>query len=136
MLLLALGGAYLFYALYPAFLDEIEVRSSLHSVANDGWHHHGREDLHKQIMDKLATIGFHSETLDDGSTSTVRGLGVPDEDVVITCTDATQDCSGSDGKVVIEVSYERVMPLPWWKGKSITLRFSPHADATLNTVSW
>jgi hypothetical protein len=136
VLLVALLGAYILYALYPAFLDELEVRTTLHSVANEGWHRKGREDMHRQVMDKLATIGFHLDTVEEGPPVQVRGIGVAEEDVVITCTDRSQDCSDNDGKVLIEVHYERVMPLPWLTGKSVTLKFNPHAEATLATVAW
>jgi hypothetical protein len=136
VVLVALLGGYFFYALYPAFLDEIDVRQAIQAVANDGWHLKGREDLHRQVMDKLAVIGSHPDVRDDGTPIVVRGLGVPDDDVIITCTDPIQTCSDANGKVFIEVRYQRVMPLPWWTGKTVSLRFSPHADATLNAVSW
>ena len=136
VVLLALGGAYLLYAIYPAIVDEINVRQELHAIANEGWHRKGREELHREVMAKLAMIGFHVETRDDGTPVQMAGLGVPDDDVVITCTDRGQDCSEADGKVFIEVRYQRVMPLPGLTGKSLTLRFSPHADATLNAVNW
>jgi hypothetical protein len=137
VLLLLAGAGYLFYALYPAFLDNMDIQTTLHAVANDGWRRKGREDLHQQIMNKLANVGFHFEPSEDGSTPVrVRGLGVPEDDVVVTCTDRTQDCSENDGKIYVEVRYQRVMPLPGLTGKNVTLRFSPHAEATLAAVNW
>jgi hypothetical protein len=136
VLLLALGAGYLFYALYPAFLDEIDVRTNLHSIANDGWHHTGREDLHRKVIDKLRTIGFHYEPSEDGRPVRVTGLELAEDDVVVTCTDRGQDCSESDGQVFIEVHYQRSMPLPGLTGKNVTLRFNPHAEATLSAVAW
>jgi hypothetical protein len=136
VLLLALVGGYFVYALYPAFLDEVEVRTAIHSIANDGWHRNGREELHRRVVDKLATIGFHVEKTEEGQEIRVRGLGVPDDDIVVTCSDRGQDCSENDGAVKIEVRYQREMPLPWLTGKNVTLNFNPHAEATLNAVTW
>jgi hypothetical protein len=132
----ALALGYLGWALYPAITDEMYVRQSLHAIANEGWHHGGRSDLHKQVMDKLATIGTHLETPADGPARAVQGLGVQDDDVVVSCTDRTQDCTDDTGEVQIQVRYQRVMPLPFLTDKSITLHFSPHADATLKSVNW
>jgi hypothetical protein len=136
VLLLALTGAYFLYALYPAILDEIDVRTALHTIANDGWHKKGREELHQRVVDKLATIGSHIEKTEDGPLARVPGLGVPDDDIVVTCTDHAQDCTDSDGAVRIDVRYQREIPLPWIEGKTLTLNFSPHAEATLNAVNW
>jgi len=131
------AGGYLGLAVYPAFSDEIEVRQQLHAVANEGWHHKGREELHRQVMEKLSGIGFHWERPDDGGPVRMApGLGLTDDDVVVTCTDRGQDCSESDGRVEIRVRYQRLMPLPFLTGKNVTLNFSPHADATLNPVAW
>ncbi len=135
-LLVMLGIVYLIWAVFPAVSDEIEVRQALHAIANDGWHHGGRADLQKRLMDKLATIGSHAETTTDGVSRIAPGLGLQDEDVTITCTDRTQDCTEEPGQVDIQVRYERVMPLPLLTGKNITLRFHPHADATLKPVNW
>ena len=45
------------------------------------------------------------------------GLPVTDDDISVTCTDTGQDCSEQSGEVTISVSYERHMPLPYWKGQ-------------------
>jgi hypothetical protein len=66
----------------------------------------------------------------------VTGLPVTDDDVTITCTDTNGDCSAQEGQVTIAVSYVRHMPLPWWKGKFITLHFHPSATETLLPANW
>ncbi len=131
----ALAG-YLAYALLPAFSDEMDVAQQLHAVANDGWRRIGKEEMHKRVLEAMGKIGNHIETPAGGLPTEVPGLEVNDDDVEISCTDQSQDCSDLTGDVTIAVHYTRLVPLPWLQGKFVTLHFSPSAHASLQPVKW
>jgi hypothetical protein len=130
------GVVYVGYALYPAFFDNMDATAVVHSVVNDAWHKLGREELQKRTLEKLASIGHHIETPAGGSPKEVPGLPVTDENITVTCTDTGQDCTEQQGEVTLSVNYERHMPLPFLKGKYITLKFHPSATGTLLPAQW
>ncbi|HUB08441.1 MAG TPA: hypothetical protein VMB50_15660 [Myxococcales bacterium] len=127
---------YVGYAIFPAFVDNMDASQQIHAVVNDGWRRIGKDEIQKRVLEKLSTIGSHVETPAGGAATVVRGLPVTDDDVIVTCTDQDQDCSDQSGDVTVSVHYARHMPLPWLKGKFITLHFSPSANASLAPVNW
>ncbi len=136
-LVLAIGtAAYIGYALFPAFSDNMDATAAVHAMVNDAWQKMGKEELQKRMLEKLSTIGHHVETAAGGSPKEVAGLPIGDEDITITCTDTTQTCSDQEGQITISVNYERHMPLPFLKGKYITLHFHPSATETLLPAKW
>ena len=136
-LFLGLGLAcYVGYSIFPAFVDNMDAAQQLHGVVNDGWRLPGKEELHKRVMEKLATIGKHVETPAGGATTEVSGLPIDDDSVEVVCTDQNEDCSAQQGDVTVTVHYTRRMPLPGLKDKFITLHFSPTASASLAPVNW
>lgn len=132
---IAIAG-YFFWALLPAYADNYTARQSIESVVNQGWRRMGKEEIHKQVLEKLSTIGSHIEQPAGGLPIEVKGLPVDDDSVVVTCTDTRADCSESSGEVQVTVTYTRVMELPYWKGKTISLHFSPTAKETLQPATW
>jgi hypothetical protein len=137
--LLVIGIAlavYIGWALFPAYVDAMDATQAVHGVVNDAWRRVGKEELQKRTLEKLSAIGHHMETPAGGVPTEVRGLPVTDDDIIVTCTDPNADCSEQEGDVTITVNYERHMPLPYWKGKFITLHFHPSAHETLMPAVW
>jgi hypothetical protein len=129
-------GAYLVYALFPAYSDNLLVKQTIQQIANDAWRLAGREELRSRVMAKLPTLGSHVVADSTGHLISAPGLLVPDRDVQIDCSDRGQDCSVAEGQVVISVEYKRVVPLPYLKDKQITVHFHPSARAALTAVIW
>jgi hypothetical protein len=135
ILAIAIAG-YFFWAMLPAYEDNYTARQSIEGVVNQGWKKTGKEEIHKQILEKLSTIGSHVETPAGGVPVEVRGLPIDDDSVVVVCTDSRADCSASEGDVQVTVNYTRVVPLPFLGHKTISLHFSPSAKESLQPANW
>jgi len=136
MLLVITVGGYFSYVLLPAYIDNYTLKQDISGVVNEAWHKVGQTELQKQVIDKASGIGSHVEIPPSGLPVTVRGLPVGEDEVTVTCTDSSHDCTGSDGNVVITVTYTRIVELPYLKGKYVTLHFSPSASESLQPVEW
>jgi hypothetical protein len=137
--LLVLGIAiagYFAVTLVPAFSDNYTARQAIESVVNQGWRRMGKEEIHKQVLEKLSQIGTHLEQPADGAVHEVSGLPVDDDSVVVTCTDERGDCMNQEGDISVTVTYNRVIPLPYLTGKTITLHFAPTCKESLKPVNW
>jgi hypothetical protein len=135
LLLIAVAG-YFAYTLLPAFEDNYTARQAIAGIVNQGWRHLGQTEIHRQILEKLSTIGSHVELPAGGQPIEVKGLPIDDDSVVVVCTDQQGDCSGADGEVMATVSYTRIISLPYLTGKTISLSFSPSAKESLHPVNW
>ena len=134
VVLAAIG--YFAYALFPGVADNYTLKQQMSGVVNQAWKRLGKEDVHKQVMEKAGAIGTHIEQPAGGLPIEAPGLPIAEEDVVVVCTDQAQDCTKDDGEVFVTVTYARVMPLPYFKGKSLTLHFSPSVHETLKPAAW
>jgi hypothetical protein len=130
------AAGYVGWAIYPAFSDNMELAQSIHAVANEAWRLTGKAEMEKRVMEACSRIGHHLETPPDGTEQDVPGLPVGDGDLTVDCSDRAQDCTEAEGTVTITVKYTRRMPLPWLKGKFITLHFGPTAHETLKPADW
>ena len=138
LLVLAIATAgYFAFALLPAFADNYNARQAMESVVNQAWRRMGKEEVHKQILEKLSKIGTHLEQ-PAGSDAVVEvgGLPVDDDSVVVTCTDERADCTRDNGDITVVVNYVRVVPLPYLKGKTVSLHFAPKCTESLKPVNW
>lgn len=135
ILAIAIVG-YFFWALVPAFSDNMDARQAISGIINQAWRRMGKEEIHKQVLEKLSTIGSHVETPAGGVTTVVKGLPIDDDSVVVLCSDEPGDCSTADGEVTVTVTYTRVVPLPYLTGKSLTLHFAPTAKESLKPAQW
>ena len=137
LLLLAIATAgYFAWALLPAVADNYTAKQTIGGIVNQGWKRMGKEEMHKETLEKLSTIGSHIEQPPGGQPIEVKGLPIEDDSVVVVCTDPREDCSESDGEVTITVTYTRVVPLPYLKSKSVSLHFAPSAKETLKPAAW
>ncbi len=135
LLLISVGG-YFVWVLLPAYIDNYTLKQDLSGVANEAWHKLGKDELRKQVIEKASGVGTHIEIPPSGLPVTVRGLPIGEDEVVVTCTDQTADCSSSEGDVMINVTYTRIVAMPYLTGKFITLHFSPSAKESLKAVEW
>ncbi len=136
LLLLLSGVAYFAYALLPAFFDNYTLKQDMSGIVNQAWHKQGQIELQKQVIAKAAAIGSHVEIPPSGLEVSVRGLPIGEDEVVVTCTDSTHDCSNPEGEVTIVATYTRIVALPYLKGKFVTLHFSPSVKESLHPVEW
>ena len=135
ILAVAIGG-YFAFALIPAVADNYTAKQEIGGVVNQGWKRMGKEEMHKTVLEKLSRIGSHIEQPPDGKPIEVKGLPIDDDSVQVVCTDTREDCTDSEGEVTITVTYTRVVPLPYLKGKSVSLHFSPSMHDTLKPADW
>jgi hypothetical protein len=129
-------GAYLVYAIFPAYTDNLAVKQAIQQIANDAWRLPGREDLRSRVVAKLPTIGTHPVPDSTGHLVEVPGLQVADADIQVDCGDRGHDCTVAEGRVEISVEYQRTIPLPFLKDKTISVHFHPTGGATLTPVVW
>ena len=137
LLLLAIAaGGYFAYVLLPPYSDNYTLKQDLSGVANQAWKKAGQRELQKQVIEKAQSIGTHLEIPPSGLPIEVRGLPVGEDEVVVTCTDSSHDCTGGDGEATITVTYLRIIALPYLKGKYVKLNFAPSVKESLQPVEW
>jgi hypothetical protein len=135
-LLVVAAIGYLGYALLPAYADNYTLKQDLSGIANQGWRNMGQLAMQQAVIEKAQGIGSHIEIPTGGLPVQVKGLPVGEDETVVTCTDASHDCSGADGDVQITVTYTRIVALPYLKDKTVTLHFSPSVKESLHPVEW